>query len=83
MADIGHLSRDVVRRAGEAAEATFREVVAQGPEKTLGRGFAVVQTADGRLITSASAAAGAAQVKVKFQDGSVDASVRPDRKDHP
>ena len=45
-----------LRWGAEAAEATFREVVAQGPEKTLGRGFAVVHSATGEIVTSAAAA---------------------------
>ena len=57
---------------------TFREVVAQGPEKTLGRGFAVVHSATGEIVTSAAAAGEAKELQVQFQDGSIDASVRRD-----
>lgn len=54
------------------SESTFREVVAQGPQKTLGRGFAVVRSAAGDVITSAAAADQADGIQVQFQDGSID-----------
>ena len=74
--EIERLARNSLRWGAEAAEATFREVVAQGPEKTLGRGFAVVQTAAGQVVTSAAAAGEAKNVRVQFQDGTIEASVR-------
>ena len=64
---------------GDAAESTFREVVAQGPQKTLGRGFAVVRSAEGGVITSAASAGQADGIQVQFQDGSIDASVIRDK----
>ena len=70
------LARNTLRWGAEAAEATFREVVAQGPEKTLGRGFAVVHSATGEIVTSAAAAGDAKDLQVQFQDGSIDATVR-------
>ncbi|MBA3599358.1 MAG: exodeoxyribonuclease VII large subunit [Methylibium sp.] len=69
-------ARNAVRWGAEAAEATFREVVAQGPEKTLGRGFAVVRVTTGQIVTSAAVAREAATVQVQFKDGSIEASVR-------
>ena len=54
--EIDRLARNTLRWGADAAEATFREVVAQGPEKTLGRGFAVVHSATGQIVTSAAAA---------------------------
>ena len=74
--DVKRLARNTVRWGADAAEATFREVVAQGPEKTLGRGFAVVHTATGEIVTSAAAAGDAKNLQVKFKDGSIDATVR-------
>ena len=46
--EIERLTRNTLRWGAEAAEATFREVLAQGPEKTLGRGFAVVTDPQGQ-----------------------------------
>ena len=77
--DITRLARNTVRWGADAAEATFREVVAQGPEKTLGRGFAVVHSATGEIVTSAAAAGAAKDLQVKFKDGSIDATVRRDK----
>ena len=74
--DVTRLARNTVRWGADAAEATFREVVAQGPEKTLGRGFAVVHSATGGIVTSAAAAGDAKDLQVKFKDGSIDATVR-------
>ena len=54
-------------------------MVAQGPEKTLTRGFAVVRGPAGQIITSAAAAGTATDVRLQFQDGSIDASVRQDK----
>ena len=76
MEEVDRLARNSLRWGAEAAEANFREVVAQGPEKTLGRGFAVVHSATGQIVTSAAAAGQTAEVRLQFQDGSIDASVR-------
>ena len=69
----------IVGVAGCTAESTFREVIAQGPQKTLGRGFAVVRSAEGGVITSAATAGQADGIRVQFQDGSIKASVIRDR----
>jgi exodeoxyribonuclease VII large subunit len=78
--EVDRLSHNTVRWGADAAESTFREVVAQGPQKTLGRGFAVVRSAEGDVITSAAAAGAADDIRVQFQDGSIDASVTRDRR---
>jgi exodeoxyribonuclease VII large subunit len=78
--EVERLSHSTVRWGADAAESTFREVVAQGPQKTLGRGFAVVRGAEGDVITSAAAAGRADDIRVQFQDGSIDASVVRDRR---
>lgn len=77
--EVERLARNTLRWGADAADATFREIVAQGPEKTLGRGFAVVHSAAGDVITSAAAAGEANDLQVQFQDGSIDASVRPNK----
>jgi exodeoxyribonuclease VII large subunit len=80
--EVERLARSTVRWGADAADSTFREVVAQGPQKTLGRGFAVVRSAKakGDVITSAAAAGQADDIRVQFQDGSIDASVIRDRR---
>lgn len=73
--EVARLARNALHWGSEAAEATFREVVAQGPAKTLGRGFAVVHNATGQVVTSAAAADQAKDLRVQFQDGTINASV--------
>lgn len=73
-AEVGRLARNTLRWGADAAEAAFREVVAQGPEKTLSRGFAVVQSGTGSIISSAAAAGEAKTLRLQFQDGTIEAS---------
>ena len=69
-------SRQTIRDASNGAQALFREIAGQGPQKTLGRGFAIVRAADGKTLTSAESAASAQSIEVEFKDGRVDAAVR-------
>jgi exodeoxyribonuclease VII large subunit len=68
-------SRLAVRAADASAEALVREVAGQGPEKTIGRGFAMVRTPDGKTLTTAQAAARQQDIEVCFHDGAVSATV--------
>jgi exodeoxyribonuclease VII large subunit len=77
--EVEQQARNTVRWGADAAEASFREVVAQGPQKTLSRGFAVVRSPEGGVITSAAVAVEAKGIEVEFQDGSIDASVVRDK----
>jgi exodeoxyribonuclease VII large subunit len=79
--EVERAARNNLRWGAEAAEATFREVVMQGPEKTLGRGFAVVHSQGGQIVTSAAAAGQAGEVQLQFQDGTIEASVRRGKED--
>lgn len=69
-------SRQTIRDASNGAQALFREIAGQGPQKTLGRGFAIVRGADGKTLTCAESAASAESIEVAFKDGKVDAAVR-------
>lgn len=69
-------SRQTIRDASTGAQALFREIAGQGPQKTLGRGFAIVRGTDGKTLTSAESAASAESIEVAFSDGKVDATVR-------
>jgi exodeoxyribonuclease VII large subunit len=44
---------------------------AHDPERTLARGYALVQDAGGELVTSAEAARGAPELDLRFADGSL------------
>lgn len=69
-------SRQTIRGASTGAQALLREIAGQGPQKTLGRGFAIVRGTNGKTLTSAESAASAESIEVTFKDGKVDAAVR-------
>jgi len=72
-----------IDRAGARALASRREALrnaavalrAHDPERTLERGFALAETADGEPVTSAAGAVAAAQVRLRFADGRVQAKI--------
>jgi exodeoxyribonuclease VII large subunit len=74
--EVERLAHSTLRWGADAADAMFREVVAQGPERTLGRGFAVVHSPTGQVITRAAAAEREKDLQLRFQDGSIETSVR-------
>ena len=76
MQTVAHESSAAVIDARRRSESLMREIVGQGPEKTLRRGFAVVRDTEGRALTSAEALREARLMSVQFQDGSVPAVVR-------
>jgi exodeoxyribonuclease VII large subunit len=53
----------------------FREIAGQGPEKTLGRGFAIVRDEVGAPLTTAARVKPGAAVELEFRDGRVAARV--------
>jgi len=60
--------REALRRAAVALRA-------HDPERTLERGYALAETASGEPVTSAAAAVAAAQVRLRFADGGVEAEI--------
>jgi exodeoxyribonuclease VII large subunit len=76
LAGLASQARQHIRTGRTGAEALVREVTGQGPEKTLGRGFAVVRTSDGHPLMSAAAAALEPTLQVQFKDGVVPATVQ-------
>jgi exodeoxyribonuclease VII large subunit len=66
----------IVGSAKQSAEGLAREVAGQGPQKTLSRGFAVVQGPNGKSITHAQTAVASGDVSIVFADGTVTATVR-------
>jgi exodeoxyribonuclease VII large subunit len=67
--ELGAAARSAVVDASLRVEATMREITGQGPEKTLGRGFAIVRNADGETVTSARSSGGASALEIQFHDG--------------
>ena len=70
LGDVRGSARRVVIDARTRAEALMREIAGQGPEKSLGRGFAIVHSGD-TTITSAQQAAAGAPIEIQFRDGRV------------
>jgi exodeoxyribonuclease VII large subunit len=72
-----------IERSAERALARRREALgrvavalrAHDPERTLERGYALAESADGEPVTSAAAAVAAAEVRLRFADGRVKAKV--------
>lgn len=75
MADIAVDARRSLHDASTNTEALVREITGQGPEKTLGRGFAMVLDETGRTVTSASQNRPGQHINVQFRDGSVGAVI--------
>ena len=73
----GRLRRGLVEarieRSAERLEALWRLAELSHPERPLERGFARVTGDDGRTITSAAAARGAAHLALRFADGTAGA----------
>lgn len=72
-----------VSSARQVSQSLAREIAGQGPEKTLGRGFAVVKSDDGKTVTNAAAALQAGAMTVSFKDGAVTAKVQGVAKNQP
>lgn len=75
-------ARRQVYDARTRAEATIREITGQGPEKTLGRGFAVVRAENGTTLTGIRAAREAGDLQIEFRDGRLPARVRTEEGTH-
>jgi exodeoxyribonuclease VII large subunit len=80
---------DVAARLKRAADASLAArgsrlaalgatVGAHDPERTLARGYALVEDGDGELVVSAEAARAAAGVRIRFADAAVNASIDPE-----
>lgn len=72
---VAERARNRVGKARADAEALYREIVGQGPEKTLARGFAMVSSVDGTTVTSTKAASEAKSIEIRFRDGKTSAIV--------
>jgi exodeoxyribonuclease VII large subunit len=76
MQRVADRAQGAIGQARSAAQALLPEVAGQGPQKTLTRGFAIVRTGEGRLVTSSQQAHSSPTLSIEFRDGS--ASVRPE-----
>lgn len=69
---------DLRRRAREL-EGLAAALAAHDPQRTLARGYALVEDTAGEVVTSAAEARAAGAVRLRFADGAADADVRPER----
>lgn len=74
--DVTLSARQTIAGARTAATALFREVAGQGPEKTLGRGFAIVRDELGKPVTSAIDAKSSDGLEIEFRNGRVAVRVK-------
>ena len=77
------LSRELSRTATDASAERRRDLdrlslalAAHDPQRTLERGYALVEGRDGAPLTTASAARDARDLRVRFADGTVDTKVQ-------
>jgi exodeoxyribonuclease VII large subunit len=70
------LSHELVLHS-ERLDGLTRQLGALSPSATLGRGYALVQHYDGRLVARAADAASGEQLRVQMADGGFDARVEP------
>jgi exodeoxyribonuclease VII large subunit len=83
LADVQGNARRLLAEGRTRAEALMREIAGQGPEKSLGRGFAIVRSGDTTITSVHQAAAGAA-IEIQFRDGRVAArTAKPKGGDKP
>jgi exodeoxyribonuclease VII large subunit len=79
---IASKAEGALRDAGHKRPAELRRLAlaldAHDPERTLQRGYALVQTPGGEPISSAARARQTGAVRLRFADGSVEADVKPD-----
>jgi exodeoxyribonuclease VII large subunit len=66
---------DATARRAEVLERLALALGAHDPERTLARGYALVEDAAGEPVTTAKGARDAAEVKIRFRDGRVRARV--------
>ena len=61
-----------IEQAGNNAGRLLREILGQGPERTLRRGFALVRDASGQPVTSRAVASQKARLSLEFHDGVIE-----------
>jgi exodeoxyribonuclease VII large subunit len=69
--DVTTYARRALTDAKTTSTALFREIAGQGPDKTLGRGFAIVRNVDGRPLSSQSGIKAGETLDIEFRDGHV------------
>jgi len=68
---LGERASTVVSRARDASQALFREIMGQGPDKTLARGFVIAYTPDNKPVSTYTQAKLLPYLQLQFQDGTL------------
>ena len=69
--DVTTYARRELADAKTTSTALFREIAGQGPDKTLGRGFAIIRNAEGKPVTSQAEVKSGVAIDIEFRDGHV------------
>ena len=69
LADTASLADQSLATAAASAQALMREIAGQGPDKTLGRGFVIVRTRDGKTASRAAQLEESSAIELEFSDG--------------
>ena len=69
--DVTTYARRELADAKTTSTALFREIAGQGPDKTLGRGFAIIRNAEGKPVTSQAEVKSGVAIDIEFRDGYV------------
>lgn len=78
--EVRRQARQTVADATNRSESLWREIVGQGTQKTLSRGFAIVRDGAKGTITSAKQASKAPELQIEFHDGRTVAIPKKDGK---
>ena len=66
---VGEQATRWIEHAGKNTDRLLREILGQGPQRTLQRGFALVRDAAGQPVTSRAMACQQARLSLEFHDG--------------
>jgi exodeoxyribonuclease VII large subunit len=72
---IAHDAPRIASEASVASENLMREIISQGPEKTLRRGFVIARDHKGRPLTTAAAARSHDIIELQFSDAAISARI--------
>lgn len=68
---VGERATRRIEQAGDNASRLLREILGQGQERTLQRGFALVRDVSGQAVTSQAVARQHARLDLEFHDGRI------------
>ena len=69
---VGERAKGRLEQAGDHADRLLREILGQGPQRTLQRGFALVRDVNGQPVTSQAVAGQQIRLSLEFHDGVIE-----------